>query len=153
MATITESGLFPPIIDSYLPGFNLVDIYQNDLTINFNISEFNDPTNIDKVHVSIVRQSNYQHIFNDTLYPLGIYVVDDYHAPIGTSDTNITIPFEILNLQQINYNEYYKVQIRFDNTTTHDVEYPSNPTGKALSKCSARTALYPSARLPTMIRK
>lgn len=133
MATITESGLFPPIIDSYLPGFNLVDIYQNDLTINFNISEFNDPTNIDKVHVSIIRQSNYQHIFNNTLYPLGIYVVDDYHAPIGTTDTNITIPFEILNLQQINYNEYYKVQIRFDNTATHDVEYPSNPTGKALS--------------------
>ena len=76
MATITESGLFPPIIDSYLPGFNLVEVHQNGLTINFDSSSYNDLTTIARVHVSIVRQSNYHHIFNKTL------LLDDYFPAV-----------------------------------------------------------------------
>ncbi len=131
MATITESGLFPPIIDSYLPGFNLVEVYQNGLTINFDSSDYNDLTTIARVHVSIVRQSNYHHIFNATNYPLGIYVCNYSRSESGTS-SSVNIPFEKFNLDEINYNEYYKVQVRFDNTDTHSTPY-NNQTGAALS--------------------
>ena len=132
MATITESGLFPPIIDSYLPGFNLVEVYQNGLTINFNISDYNDFHDIsltNGVHISIVRQSNYHHIFNTTNYPLGIYVSAFTPPAQGSTDTSINIPFEKFNLDEINYNEYYKVQVRFDNIKTHNTPYINPETG------------------------
>ena len=41
MASIAEGGLFPPIINSYMPAFNIVDVKDNGLTIKFNLSDFN----------------------------------------------------------------------------------------------------------------
>ena len=126
MATYAQSGLFPPMIQTYLPAFDLSDVKSYGLTINYSLSDYNIPGDIKSVHVSIVRQSNYESLFKDDLYPLGIYV---YNFPNGADKTQITIPFGKFNTAQFNYNEYYKVQVRLSKQ-----EVPSNSlTGENLS--------------------
>ena len=109
MATIAEGGLFPPIIQSYLPAFNISTVRNEGLSIDYNVSDYNSFSDILSVHVSITRQSNYHSLFNKSTYPIGIWVKN-----ISVSDVNqtITIPSSALNPSELSYNEYYKVQIR-----------------------------------------
>lgn len=109
MATIAEGGLFPPIIQSYLPAFSIEDILDDDFNILFNLSEYNSPEDIKSVHVSITRQSNYHSVFDPVNYIRGVYVTN-FTATTGENEVNI--PENIINMSEINYNEYYKVQVR-----------------------------------------
>lgn len=109
MATIAEGGLFPPIIQSYLPAFSIEDILDDDFNILFNLSEYNSPDDIKSVHVSITRQSNYHSAFDPVNYIRGVYVTN-FTATTGENEVNI--PESIINMSEINYNEYYKVQVR-----------------------------------------
>ena len=109
MATIAEGGLFPPIIQSYLPAFSIEDILDDDFNISFNLSEYNSPEDIESIHVSITRQSNYHSIFDPVNYIRGVYVTN-FTAVAGENEVNI--PESIINMSEINYNEYYKVQVR-----------------------------------------
>jgi hypothetical protein len=109
MATIAEGGLFPPIIQSYLPAFSIEDILDDDFNISFNLSEYNSPDDIKSVHVSITRQSNYHSVFDPVNYIRGVYVTN-FTATTGENEVNI--PKSIINISEINYNEYYKVQVR-----------------------------------------
>ncbi len=114
MATIAEGGLFPPIIQSYLPAFSIMDLLQDSFNINFNLSEYNSPSDIKSVHVSITRQSNYHSVFDSTNYIRGVYVTN-FDAVTGNNVVNI--PESVINKNEINYNEYYKVQIRLSKIT------------------------------------
>ena len=115
MASIAESGLFPPIINAYMPAYNILEVKNDGLTIDFNVSPYNDLTDIKQIQVSIIRQSNYKSALSDS-YALGIYVYD-LPADLTTIDTFITIPFADLNLSELSYNEYYKVQTRLSKVT------------------------------------
>lgn len=131
MATIAQGGLFPPIIDAYMPAFNIRDIIRpaddtTTLDIKYNTSQYNNLEDIKSVHVSIVRQSNYMSLLDDTDYPRGVYVQN--HEP-ATEDDIIGIPNTCLNYKQLSYNEYYKVQVRLSK-----IACPSTSlTGQALS--------------------
>ena len=104
MATIAEGGLFPPMVDAYLPAINVIDnFYENPghngyIKIPFNISPYNSPTDIKGIHVSITRQSNYNSIFNRTDYPMGIYIENVTYLP-GMFQSNWSLTsLELSNL-------------------------------------------------------
>ena len=111
---MSMSGLYPPIIESYLPAKVITgrggQNHQDDITIPFNI-DYNNITDIQEVHISLVRQSNYHNAFTN-LYIRGVYITDDISQVSGNNYETV-LPFNILNLQEISYNEYYKLQIRF----------------------------------------
>ena len=135
MATIAEGGLFPPMVDAYLPAINVIDnFYENPghngyIEIPFNISPYNSPTDIKGIHVSITRQSNYNSIFNGTDYPMGIYVENVTYSAGTDSNKKIYINKNILNNDELSYNEYYKVQLRLSKDDSYDSE-----TGEELSE-------------------
>ena len=114
MATIAQSGLYPPIIDAYLPAF-ITDkrVITDGLTIPFDISTYNtvDSTTdgIKTVHVSITCQDDYKSLFNSN-YKRGVII-----NSIVKNDNNYmtTISDADIDKTEIKYNTYYKVQIRF----------------------------------------
>ena len=128
MATIAEGGLFPPIIDAYLPAFNIKDVKSSGLEISFNLSDYNTLSDIHGYHISIVRQSQYDSLFDSTNYPLGIYVKNFPSRTVSSYDQTVTIPYSVFDKSQFNYNEYYKVQVRLSSDNTY-----TDKTGSALS--------------------
>ena len=110
MAIVAETRLFPPIITPYLPAKNIESV-NDGIDIPFDINELNDESIIEEIHVIITRQSNYKSLFNSTSYPLGIYPIA---ATTEILESGIVhIPETILTCSQLNFNEYYKVQLRF----------------------------------------
>lgn len=125
MATIAEGGLFPPIIQAYMPATLITNFGTNGLTVNFNVSEYTSLSDIKSVHISVIRQSNYKTIFNIENYPRGVYVINyeptDYNC-------SVTIPYSatVFNLGEVNYNEYYKVQVRLSKDDSYNGETGAN---------------------------
>lgn len=127
MATIAEGGLFPPQIDAYIPALNVDECLSlQNIKIPYNVSAYNKLSDIESVHISIIKQSNYKPIFNEQDYPRGIYVIN--HNP-QTYDDILTIPTSVMNISQLQYNVYYKVQIRLSKITCPQDQL----TGAALS--------------------
>jgi len=146
MATIAESGLFPPILDNYLPAIDIADIKptsQEDpggFTVYFALSSFEShKTAIHSLHISITRQTNYHSLLDSTLYTRGIIVQDfDFVAnkttpsdPVeyqGQNYYKTTIPFSDLNIkEELVYNTYYKLQVRMSKDAN------PNKTGQELA--------------------
>ena len=129
------NGMFPPMIDAYLPALPIHNVITSGtgmgISIPFTISNFNTPSDIKGVHISITRQSNYHSILNSTSYPMGIYVANVTNAAVtinGYSGT-IVVDSTRINKLELNYNEYYKVQLRFSKDTHY-----SGATGINLTK-------------------
>ena len=109
MATIAQSGLYPPIIDAYLPAF-ITDkkVITDGLTIPFDISAYNTVDNttdgIKTVHVSITCQDDYKSLFNSN-YKRGVII-----NSIVKNDNNYmtTISDADIDKTEIKYNTYYK---------------------------------------------
>ena len=136
MATVAETRLFPPILAPYFPAKNIESI-NTSIQIPFDINDFNDPSIITEVHVMITRQSNYQSLFKTSgqvdehdipihpYYPLGIYpiAVDQtiLNSKILTIPTAVISGYTIINVNELDFNEYYKVQIRFSSVTDPDL--------------------------------
>ncbi len=112
MAVVPEIRLFPPIISPYLPAKSLVSV-NNGIDIPFDINELNDINSIKEIHVIITRQSNYKSLFNSSKYPLGIYPITITQGSTILTDKLVHIPASVLVGDQLNFNEYYKVQLRF----------------------------------------
>lgn len=133
MATIAEGGLFPPIIQAYLPAIAIKN-EEPFITIPYNTSEYNTLSDIKSIQISITRQSNYDSLFDKTKYRRGVYVINN--ATLIEEDNTLTINKNVLNMSQLSYNEYYKVQLRFSK-----IACPTNATpgqacliGEALSQ-------------------
>lgn len=119
---VTETRLFPPIMAPYLPAKNINSVNQG-IRITFDINELNNITDIKEIHVVITRQSDYNSLFNSRLYPLGIYPFTIQEGSTVLQDGYIDIPSRInpqseisdpiINVGELNFNEYYKVQLRF----------------------------------------
>ena len=110
MATIAEGGLFPPIIQTYLPAIAIKN-EEPFITIPYNTSEYNTLSDIKSIQISITRQSNYDSLFDKTKYRRGVYVINN--ATLTQEDNTLVINKASLNMSQLSYNEYYKVQLRF----------------------------------------
>ena len=121
--------LFPPILAPYIPAKSITSV-SSGITIPFEINQFDDPSYITEVHVIITRQSNYMSLLNDN-YPLGIIAL----APgdLTISNKTITIPSSVINVNQLSYNEYYKVQLRFS-AVTDTSQQGIGKTGATLSR-------------------
>ena len=134
---VTETRLFPPIMAPYLPAKNINSVNQG-IRITFDINELNNITDIKEIHVVITRQSDYNSLFNSRLYPLGIYPFTIQEGSTILQDGYIDIPSRvnpqseisdpIINVGELNFNEYYKVQLRFS-----QVACCGNATGSELS--------------------
>lgn len=132
MSSVAESGLFPPIINAYIPALNIKEVWdQGYLPVTFNLSEYNTLSDIISYHISITRQSNYHSLLNSQNYPLGIYGHNFSPALTDNSplEQTINIPISILNQNELSYNEYYKFQIRLSK-----ISIDSSLTGANLSK-------------------
>lgn len=129
MATIAEGGLFPAIIDAYMPAISVSNLTSNLFQANFNIG-YNARADIQSVHLSLTRQSNYHSALDKNNYYRGVYVVNTPASGSIDKEMNITIPYSILNIDELSFNEYYKLQVRLSSITL-----PSNATTKtALSE-------------------
>ena len=129
MATISEGGLFPPIIDAYLPAKPIIGggAGIDDIRIPFDIN-YNDISDVHEVHISLIRQTNY-HSALISNYPTGVYITNEITQDSGNIYHTI-LPFDRLNKQEeISYNEYYKLQIRLSRDT-----HGTGKTGKTLSE-------------------
>ena len=146
MATITNSNLYPPIVDTYMPAF-LVD-GDNELKkicrVYFSISSFNSISEIKNAQVTLANQNTNISVLNTKKYPCGIKITPIYEDITKTSEDRYYIELEPSDLEpeygydedtdkytisKFNINEYYKVQIRFTSVTASDIDIgipPSN---------------------------
>lgn len=101
--------LLPPQIDTFLPAF----VNTTDAVIYFSLSPYNNSSEIQRVHVSLQNQLNNENALTNAS---GIYV-----APLRYDTTSglyyVVIPVTSVQGGQFNINQFYKVQIRFDNNT------------------------------------
>lgn len=116
MATIAEGGLFPAIIDAYAPAITAMDLTTSGITVLFDIN-YNNPTDIRVVHLSLTRQSNYHSALDKNNYYRGVYVTKGFFIS-GTSGAT-TIPYSALGIEELSYNEYYKLQVRLSSDTVY----------------------------------
>ena len=125
MATIAEGGLFPPVIDAYLPAKPLTGQAgtQDDIVVPFDIN-YNDIADIKEVQMSLVRQSNYHSAYIKNPYQRGIYVTNDI-TQVSGNIYEATIPFNVLNTGEVSYNEYYKLQVRLSKVDYEEWYDPS----------------------------
>ncbi len=148
MATISQSGLFPPQVDNFLPAYNVRNVVGENggITVYYNISQYNDIDDINSVHLSFVRQTNYHIITQVTPYPLGIVGYNKESIIKTTSEDPIEYQgdgwyktfvdrSDVFNFNdagkkgELAYNTYYKFQVRLSKDTI-----PANKmTGSAFS--------------------
>lgn len=149
MATVAENGLFPPILEAYLPAFNVSEI-SSGLKIYFALSKLESQIdNIQSIHISLTRQSNYHSLFNSNDYTRGI-IIEDFSRQANKTDSTdpieyqgdefykVTIPFNTLDIyKELVYNTYYKLQVRMSKD--------ENPhlTGTGLAQYLANEAKLP----------
>lgn len=138
MATITNSNLYPPIVDTYMPAF-LID-GDNELKkicrVYFSISSFNSISEIKNAQVSLANQNTNISVLNTKKYPCGIKITPIYEDITKTSEDRYYIELEASDLEpeygydedtgkytvsKFNINEYYKVQIRFTSAAASDI--------------------------------
>ena len=121
MATIAENGLFPPIIDSYMPAITKSQLVSEGIRVklNLNYNTLGGDNGVKSFHLSLTRQSNYHSAFNSN-YPRGVYITGYYIVdPNDSSIITVVIPENIIEsvdspeTEELCFNEYYKLQVRF----------------------------------------
>ena len=137
MATVLNT-LYPPQVDTYMPSF----VYTENAPIKFSISPYNNITNINGIHITLVDQWTNKNVFSlaetstlsNGFLANGIYYTP--FSPTTSSDSSlcyidedtglyvVEIPSALLQNGFIPGN-YYKVQLRFDLT--------SPPSGESFS--------------------
>lgn len=116
MSTIAEGGLFPAIVNSYMPAISVAQLTSQGIEIQFDIN-YNDISDITVIHVSLTRQSNYHSTLNRNVYYRGVYATRiTLTNKIGT----VIVPYSALQIDELAFNEYYKIQVRLSS----DTEYP-----------------------------
>lgn len=145
MATITNSNLYPPIVDTYMPAF-LVD-GDNELKkicrVYFSISSFNSISEIKNAQVTLTNQNTNISVLNKAKYPCDIKLTPIYEDVTKTSEDRYYIEIEASDLEpeydynedtgkyttsKFNINQYYKVQIRFTSIDAEDIDIGMPPS-------------------------
>ena len=101
--------LYPPTVQTFMPAF----VYNTSAKVYFSLSPFNESTQIKKVHVSVVNQLNNENALKTTT---GIYVDKmSYDTSVGMYF--VEIPTIAMQNNTFNINQFYKIQLRFDQTS------------------------------------
>jgi hypothetical protein len=111
-------NLYPPIIDTAMPGF----VQDNGVNIYFSISDFNSYEDIENAQITITNQYNNLSALDKNKYPSEVMlktiniddnrVGDKYYIHINKTD---------MSEETFKINMYYKVQIRFTSTEASEV--------------------------------
>ena len=145
MATITNSNLYPPVVDTYMPAF-LID-GDNELKkickVYFSISSFNSRSEIKNAQVTLTNQNTNVSALSTLKYPCGIKLSPIYEDVTKTTEDRYYIEIEPSDLEpeydydeekgryttsKFNINQYYKVQIRFTSTEAPDISVGMPPS-------------------------
>lgn len=145
MATITNSNLYPPVVDTYMPAF-LID-GDNELKkickVYFSISSFNSRSEIKNAQVTLTNQNTNVSALSSTKYPCGIKLSPIYEDVTKTTEDRYYIEIEPSDLEpeydydeekgryttsKFNINQYYKVQIRFTSAEAPDISVGMPPS-------------------------
>lgn len=111
-------NLYPPILDTAMPGFSRddgVDIY-------FSISDYNSIEDIENAQITITNQYNNLSALNKTKYPSEVMlkpILNTYPRP--GQPYHVHIDKTDMNGEAFELNMYYKVQIRFTSTEADPV--------------------------------
>lgn len=109
MASTLISTLYPPVIDTFMPAF----VNTTDAKVYFSISPFNNSSDIQRVHVSLQNQLNNE----NALKRITGILVRPLKYDTSSGLYYVVIPVTEIKGGQFNINQFYKVQIRFDNNT------------------------------------
>ena len=145
MATITNSNLYPPVVDTYMPAF-LID-GDNELKkickVYFSISSFNSRSEIKNAQVTLTNQNTNVSALSTLKYPCGIKLSPIYEDVTKTTEDRYYIEIEPSDLEpeydydeekgryttsKFNINQYYKVQIRFTSAEAPDISVGMPPS-------------------------
>lgn len=112
---MAASGLFPPVLDTYMPAFlNEAGYFK----INFDISDFNSIGDIStKVQVSIRDQYSNENLLDS---PIEI-LFKDYEIDTNTNQKYIKINQEELISPSFVVGKIYKIQLRFISSTAQNI--------------------------------
>lgn len=112
---MAASGLFPPVLDTYMPAFLYNAGY---FKVNFDISDFNSAGDIStKVQVSVRDQYSNENLLKS---PIEIIFVD-YEIDTNTNQKYITINQTDLNDESFVVGKIYKIQLRFISSTAQNI--------------------------------
>ena len=106
MATAVNT-LYPPV----LPTFSNAFIYNQDAVIYFTISSYNSSSDVKRVHISVVNQNTNENVLSDSS---GI-IFSDLKFDSKKNMYYVVIPVAAIQSKQFEINQFYKVQLRFDN--------------------------------------
>ena len=101
-----NNGLYPPILDTYMPGFTSPD----SCTIDFTVSPYSSGS-FKAVHVIVTSQSSNQTVLDTTRYPLEMIQID-CGSEAGKTQYSIVLNKDDLKDKEFKPDIYYKVQIR-----------------------------------------
>ena len=112
MAVTIASNLYPPMFSgTFAPAF----VNTTSPTIYFSISPFNTAADISRVHISLVNQTTNENALTDAT---GILLSEGLQY-----DTNVGMYYVVIPVDHVkngsnstgwNYNQFYKLQLRFD---------------------------------------
>ena len=124
-------NLFPPIVDSYMPSFN---IEEGQCQITFQISDYNSQNEIAKAEVSVRYQSN-----NTSALVNGLE-----YKEVDLNENNIIITNEML-VKPFEANVIYKIQIRFLDANNKYSEWSTVCLIKGINAPVVRVPLFDDA--------
>ena len=111
-------NLYPPIVDTAMPGF----ISENGVNVYFSISNYNSIENIANAQVTVVNQYNNLTALDKSKYPSEI-MLKEVLTDATRADDKYYVHIEAADLQNANFaiNTYYKVQIRFTSNEAEEI--------------------------------
>ena len=114
------TNLYPPVVNSYIPAF----VRDTSCRIYFALSSYNSIKEVKNVQITIVNLNNNNTAFKNSLYPTEIKISDILVDDTVTDKYKYYIeinPEELIN-GIFELNTYYKVQLRFTDINTPELE-------------------------------
>lgn len=115
-----NNNLYPGIVDTYMPAFLIDDSV---CRVYFSLSDFNVPSDIKYVQITILNQKTNMSVLDSTKYPSKIKVTTlqlDSSRP-GDDKYYFEIEAEDLQGEEFIVDQYYKVQFRFAGIDTETI--------------------------------
>lgn len=139
--------LFPPIVDSYMPSFQVMPNTENECNILFSLSKFNSSSEVKEIHISVNKQGTGLNMINSLsnsstrFRNTGIILVDEVPTVVGDNLYLIKIYDEDLSSEADPYYGWipgciYKVQLRLSSEAYSDRGDPDQTQSEWLNEHS-----------------
>lgn len=144
---MAASNLYPPIIDSYMPAYLNPTVYNKwqKCRIYFALSSLNSAEDIKFAQLSLINQKTNKNALNEKRYPAGVKMVELLAPDTATGLYYVDLCVgkassegDIYDIEKLETNQYYKVQIRF---VSSSIPVNINPAEDASDEVKAN-AIY-----------